>query len=195
MPILPHIAYEQSASSRAVAFLRSGVGGNRLPSSIGGSSAVFAKLLTLDSVFYQPHHWKSWYVKKLTRNLSIQDSIQRRKTSGGGGGGSSRSSSSEMNVPPVEYSYSPIQLRKSRYRPSAMIKTMHQFSTIKTSYSDQLKSFVSDPCPQRPMLVQVEFEVFGEVSGSFPLKLLFFLIDILCGKSQAEQVNIGPQWK
>ena len=46
-----------------------------------------------------------------------------------------------------------------------MITGMHQYSTIKTTYSDEKKSYVSDVNPFRPMIVQVDFEVCGEVSG------------------------------
>ena len=46
-----------------------------------------------------------------------------------------------------------------------MIKAMHQFSTIKTIYSDDRKSYISEVNPLRAMLVQVDFEVFGDVSG------------------------------
>lgn len=46
-----------------------------------------------------------------------------------------------------------------------MITGMHQYSTIKTSYDDVRKSYVSDVNPYRPMIVQVDFEVAGDVSG------------------------------
>ncbi|KAH7645765.1 acylphosphatase-2 [Dermatophagoides farinae] len=48
-----------------------------------------------------------------------------------------------------------------------MITGMHQYSTIKTSYDDVRKSYVSDVNPYRPMIVQVDFEVGGEVSGVY----------------------------
>lgn len=48
-----------------------------------------------------------------------------------------------------------------------MITGMHQYSTIKTVYSDQKKSYVSDVNPYRPMIVQVDFEIWGEVSGVY----------------------------
>ncbi|KPM06130.1 acylphosphatase-2-like protein 2 [Sarcoptes scabiei] len=48
-----------------------------------------------------------------------------------------------------------------------MITGMHQYSTIKTVYSDEKKSYVSDVNPFRPMIVQVDFEVCGDVSGVY----------------------------
>lgn len=59
-----------------------------------------------------------------------------------------------------------------------MIKAMHQFSTIQTTYSEDQKSFVSQVNPKRAMLVQVDFEVFGEVSG-LSVYLLFALLSLL----------------
>lgn len=52
-----------------------------------------------------------------------------------------------------------------------MITGMHQYSTIKTVYSDQKKSYVSDVNPCRPMVVQVDFEIWGEVSGVYFTKV------------------------
>lgn len=144
------------------------------------NSTVYGKLLTLDSVFYQPTRWKSDYVRQLTRNLSMQDSIKRRKeTSIAQTGRLYESSSlatrnynrlSTIVKPPRHYTSNTattrdISTKANTVSSSNMIKTMHQFSTIKTTYSDSKKSFVSEVCPQRAMLVQVDFEVFGDVSG------------------------------
>lgn len=138
-------------------------------SSVSSSATTTAKLSALDSVFNQPKRWQSWYVKKLILNVSIErHRAQQSKTV------------SAVAVQPRDYSYcyssnysSPSRQSSSAYststrRPEAastMIKAMHQFSTIRTSYSDVQKSFVSEVNPLRAMLVQVDFEVFGDVSG------------------------------
>lgn len=62
-----------------------------------------------------------------------------------------------------------------------MIKARHQFSTIRTNYSDVAKTYISDVNPLRAMLVQVDFEVFGDVSGVYFTKY---------AKSMCESLNI-----
>lgn len=48
-----------------------------------------------------------------------------------------------------------------------MTKAMHQYSTIRSTHNsfDDKSSIMSGLLPSRPLLVQVEFEVFGDVSG------------------------------
>lgn len=54
----------------------------------------------------------------------------------------------------------------------SIITGAHQFSTIKVTFSDELKSYVSDVNPMRAMVVQVDFEVLGDVSGKDFSKIL-----------------------
>src|SRR5699024_7712298 len=98
----------------------------------GESLSTYARLLSLDSAFYHPRQWKSWYVKRLTLNLSIEDSIRRHPR---------RASSQLLPSPsgPIPSAGAANQTPQSK-----MIKAMHQYSTIKTTYSNDKKSFVSD---------------------------------------------------
>ena len=136
------------------------------------SPATAANLLSPDSVFYQPTRWKSWYMKKLTCDLSItryRASKQRLLPSTTAAVATSHCQyriepqfSQSGNSPHATRSQAKPDFKKPH---STMIKAMHQFSTIKTVYSDDRKSFVSQVNPLRAMLVQVDFEVYGEVSG------------------------------
>lgn len=144
-------------------------------SSSSNSAATTAKLSALDSVFYQPKRWQSWYVKKLTCDLSIErhraSRAQQSKTVSAVAVQSRDYSyrySNNYSSPSRQSSAYSTSTSSSSTRPQAastMIKARHQFSTIRTSYSDVQKSFVSDVNPLRAMLVQVDFEVFGDVSG------------------------------
>lgn len=50
----------------------------------------------------------------------------------------------------------------------------HQFSTIKTIYNDDRKSYEGIVQPHKPMLIQVDFEISGDVSGKFLCSILSF---------------------
>ena len=54
------------------------------------------------------------------------------------------------------------------------IQAAHQFSTIKTIYNDDRRTYEGIVQPHKPMLIQVDFEVSGDVSGEFFLS--FFSI-------------------
>lgn len=137
------------------------------------SAATSANLLSLESAFYQPKRWQSWYVKKLTVDLSIA----RHRAS---------KEQSKKASPLSQFrfdcqSHQSPHAATSPTRPSrstTMIKAMHQFSTIRTTYSEDQKSYISQVNPKRAMLVQVDFEVFGEVSG-LSVYLLFALLSLL----------------
>ncbi|KAJ6217245.1 hypothetical protein RDWZM_008402 [Blomia tropicalis] len=165
------------------------------------SPLVYGQLLTLDSAFYQPTRWKSWYVKKLTCDLSLsrhrRQSLIANETSNNNNNNyikvnhnnnhycsySSRLSREAATVATLD-SIRQKQLTRNTTNANTnnkMIKAMHQFSTIKTVYSDDRKSFVADVNPLRAMLVQVDFEVFGEVSGVYFTKY---------AKSMCENLNI-----
>lgn len=142
------------------------------------SEEIYSNLLELESAFLRPKHWQSAYVKKMTYKLSLQASRKNHQLR--------ESSNFDQQHSSTHYTSQHKQLQPDRIRPtyftatdldrqplsksktlSKMISAEHQFSTIKTQYSEHRKAFVSEVNPMRPMLVQVEFEVFGELSGKF----------------------------
>lgn len=156
-------------------------------SSCTASRSTAHQLLALDSVFYQPKRWQSWYVKKLTCDLSIERhraSKQRQQQQSSSLAARDtysyqRNNSNSASANRIHYSSnysantstssstatSSFTSRPQTPSASTMIKARHQFSTIRTNYSDVAKTYISDVNPLRAMLVQVDFEVFGDVSG------------------------------